>query len=87
VACAKFKTAKRRGSIHGLVLRTGDMVTTGYVVVIGDEDDTLRGNIRDQTTGREVGETLHRTGKSVLSDVPIYSRSPLAPKCMRSCVR
>jgi hypothetical protein len=36
--------------------------------VIGGGDDTLRGNIRDQITGREVGETLHRTGTSVLSD-------------------
>jgi hypothetical protein len=71
----EFKAAKRGGSIE-LVLRIRDMavftcssalrqVTS---VVIGGGDDTLRGNIRDQITGREVGETLHRTGKSVLSD-------------------
>jgi hypothetical protein len=43
-------------------------------VVIGGGDDTLCGNIRDPITGREVEETLHRTGKSVLSDEDVRGR-------------
>jgi predicted RNase H-like HicB family nuclease len=67
-ACAEFKPAKSHGSTHEEVLRRGDMVTTGHVVVIGEEDEPLRGSIRDEIRGRGVGEILHRTGKLVLLD-------------------